>query len=138
MAVSPRPFDVSLYVNPPFYLKQIRYNGAPLPGIRVPLSLGSPAQQLELVMDNRVGSITGSAAHTSQPSVLILWSEEANRPSPVAIENGFFTKDNLIPGEYRAVVVLRSESATINLLEAAKAGKRVTIRAGEVTTLDLR
>jgi hypothetical protein len=137
MAVSPRALDFGPGVGRPFYVKQLRYNGTPLPGLHVPLSPGASVHRLEIVLDDKLGSLAGSVADASPQSVLILRKDDArDREIVIPVGNGAFRYDALVPGEYRAIAALRADLFGLSL--NPQTGEKVTIRAGETTTLNVR
>ena len=102
-------------IPPGFYVKEIRYNGAPIAGKILTLSLGAMAHTITIVVDDKPGTIAGKVmkgdlAVSGAFLVLAAWPLAANQiflPTAqiTAGPDGTFQFGSLAPGEYRIVAV---------------------------------
>jgi hypothetical protein len=140
MAVSTRPQYLSLPRGGRFFVKQAVYNGSPLQGSKLDVNPGAGAQRLVLTLDDKFGSITGTVtAGGTNRAIALLWAEDVLNPILLEVANGTFRSDVVPPGEYRvsaaSIAVLGEMTPT--LLERVNAGEKITIRAGETTTINV-
>jgi len=134
MVVSPRSQTFS--TSGPVYIKQLRYNGSPLLDLQVPIHPGSAAHHLEMVLDDKFGTIVGSVEGGQSQMILSLSSTRTLRPQMIQVENGSFRSGPLSPGEYRVTVTTRDDIG--GTLRSPQPYQQVVVRAGETTTLNLR
>lgn len=100
------------------YAKETRFNGAVVMGDPITLNADSTSQSLEIVVDDQPAAVTGvvmDGDHSvSKPYVLLTkWPMPADvaflRPQGAdGDEDGNFRLTELVPGDYRAVAVSRS------------------------------
>jgi hypothetical protein len=121
-----------------YYVKEIRFNGAPSDGF---VTLTPGAAQLEIVIDDKPGVITGTVTDGDKPAaeaVVALFTSalELNWPVPTVTTggDGRFQFSGLAPGEYRAVAVpvsaIRPEHNDAVIQLAAHAQTITVERAG--------
>lgn len=139
MAVFPGPVALDVGVRLPHYPAQLRYNGSPTAGAKLPVNPGSAVQRLDVVFDTRVGSVTGSVAGGGPPQVIVLWHEyQSHEPMVARVANGSYRAEQLVPGEYRAVKIQQSELGGVLLGNQIAGDQRVTVRVGETAILNFR
>ncbi|MEO5923470.1 MAG: carboxypeptidase regulatory-like domain-containing protein [Bryobacteraceae bacterium] len=142
IAVSNRS-QTLMWRNADVYIKQIRYNGSPIVDLTLTPNPGSSAHRLEMVLDDKFGALTGTVTSSGNPvarSVVLLWAENMVEPMIIDVVNGVIQSRNLAPGEYRASTERPEDllGAFTGASEKVKTGERVTIRAGETTTLNMK
>lgn len=111
--------DQQLYISglaTPHYVKEVRYNGSPVPDNIVPMDGRAPSHLLEIVVDDKpaaiMGTVTRSDRPVSQPHVVLMkWPLSANDPYLFGMRTASGDKDGkfqlvgLPPGEYRLFAV---------------------------------
>ena len=137
MAVSPRGLDLRAVVQTrTAYVKQLRYNGALLPDLHVQVNPGTLAHRLEIVLDDKFGMLSGEVSGgKSGQNMVVAWNEGLLRQLSFPVENGAYASGPIAPGEYRVQVV--TPAAAFDSKLDPKAGQKVTIHAGETTTVHL-
>jgi hypothetical protein len=126
------------------YVKETRYNGAPVPGGNFSLSAGA-GQTLELVIDDKAASVEGVALEADQPShgariILAKWPIEGSGPmsvwSKLADGGGRFEFSGLAPGEYRVAAVPQGWFG--NQTQVLEYGEKVTLEPRSSQSLRLK
>ncbi len=135
-----------------FYVKEVRYNGAPILDGIIPMESSSMTHSLTLVVGDKPAAITGTVADGDKPVggawiVVARWPIPLNQPfvataSAPADDQGHFQVSGLAPGEYR-VVALRSRAedrdrAPAKLEAALAAADKLELSAGAVRTVTLK
>jgi hypothetical protein len=122
------------------YVKEIRLNGVPSPDGFVTLSPGA-ANQLEIVIDDKAGAITGTVMDGDKPVAGALARVFTQVPQSVdgqlsvlADKDGRFQFAGLAPGEYRVVAV---SSVSVQLSDAARA-ETITIERGSIRNVTVK
>ena len=138
MAVAPVPqvFLTNRYQES--YIQQVRYNGSPLQSRTLNVNPGAAAQRIEILLDNKFGSLSGTVAGGERNSrvVVSVWSEGAENPEGTQVTDGAFVFPKLVPGEYRIAAV--AMPADVYRQQSPQDAKQtVTIRAGETTTINV-
>jgi hypothetical protein len=131
-----------------YYIKEIRYNGVVMTDGLVRLTQGAPAQNLEIVLDDQPGTITGSVRDgdkpVSKPFVLVVkWPfSEGDVPiSPEGLgadDQGRFRISGLAPGEYRVIGLARPVPFTQVSNQLLSRGETVTLERGGLQDLSLK
>jgi len=125
-----------------FYMKEIRYDGVTAVDGMITANSGGPAQ-LEIVIDDKAATITGSVADTGGNTgpvliVVVRWPESPEdargttfRPEALveADDNRGFTFDGLEPGEYRILAVAQDRMSRLQRDIVSRA-ERVTLEPG--------
>lgn len=112
-------------VTNPHYVKEVRYNGFPVPDNVVPLDGRAPSHSLEIVVDDKpaaiMGTVTVSDRPVNQPHVvLVKWPLNANDPYLFGMRTANGDKDGkfqfvgLPPGEYRIFAVDAADRARLD------------------------
>ncbi len=139
MAVAPLPqsFVTNRYFQEA-YIKEVRYNGSPLQAMTLDVNPGAAAQRIEILLDNKFGSLSGTVAGGERNSrvVVSLWSEGAESPEGTQVVDGAFMFPKLVPGDYRVGAVAMAADA-YRQPSAQDAKQTVTIRPGETTTINV-
>lgn len=136
MAVAPRGVDLRAIMRTgAAYVKQLRYNGASLPDMHVPVNPGTPAHRLEIVLDDKFASVKGDISGGGPMVMVELWKEGLLKPVTVLAENGSFASGPLAPGEYRVLAVM--PVVAFESKSDLKTGLKVTVHAGETATVKL-
>jgi len=127
-------------LSPSHYLKEVRYNGHTVSGDVLTMDSYAGEHSLEIVVDDRTASVSGSITDGDEPAdrpllVLARWPLNPDIPllSATIAEgaaDGTFHLAGLAPGEYRVVAVPRE--ARESLHERAQLD-RVLRRAEELT-----
>ena len=135
-----------------FYLREVRYNGHPQVGFSFTLDADSPAHVLEIVLDDKPGSIIGTVEDGDRP---------ANKPYVIATkyplpadvmseslrnttggEDGKFRLSGLTPGEYRVLAVPAASREWLNqpglLDRLLSSSEKVTIDRGGTQDVHLK
>jgi hypothetical protein len=110
-------------------VKQLRYNGALLPDMHVPVNPGTLAHRLEIVLDDKFGTLSGKVSGESRQLMVVLWKEGLLRELSLPVENGALASGPIAPGEYRVQVV--TPAAAFDSKLDPKAGQKVAIHAGD-------
>jgi hypothetical protein len=130
---------------PNYYVKEFRYNGVPA---EQGILNTTPGAQLEIVIDNKAASVSGTVTPVAEGSVMLVkWPLPspqmigALRPTS-QIRDGRFQFAGLAPGDYRFIAVPAGDVAKLqdwNVLNQF-AGRAETVRLGpsESRTLTLR
>lgn len=124
--------------NRSLFLKEARYNGTPATDLKLPLNLGSPSHNLELLLDDKFatvrGEVTGSGA-----AMVVLQREGAllgQYSSPV--NNGAYVSPPLPPGRYRIAAVPSEQMLLEQTLELLQDAPIVTVKPGATETFHVR
>lgn len=135
MAVSPRGLSLRAVLGArAAYVKQLRYNGSPLPDLHVAVNPGTPSHRLEL--DDKFGMLSGEVSGgKSGQNMVVAWNEGLLRQLSFPVENGAYASGPIAPGEYQVQIVTSAEAFDSKI--DPKAGQKVTIPAGETTTVHL-
>jgi hypothetical protein len=113
------PHDLSVQgLGGRYYVKEIRDNGVLMTDGMVTPVTGAQAQNLEIVLDDRPATITGSVRDgdkpVRKPFVLVVrlpFTEGdplMNSERPVGDDQGRFQISGLAPGEYRVIALTRN------------------------------
>jgi hypothetical protein len=142
MAVAARPqsFRTSWSRYGDVYIKQIRYNGSPLPDMTLNVNPGAGGQRLEVLLDNKFGTLSGTvnSGERNVRAIVGLWSEGAENPVSAFVAEGKFLFPKLAPGEYRISAALAETLDFYRRPVEQDAKQTVTIREGETTTINVR
>lgn len=131
------------------YVKEIRYNGSPIPGRTLEFQRSAIGHTITVVIDDKPAAITGSVVKNDKPVprpfvVVAKWplpSDESFNYSAVITGNddGKFQVAGLAPGEYRVVALATRDEydrRTPNALERAfAAAKRVDLSPSAFSTV---
>ena len=143
------PHDFSVMgLNGKYYIKEIRYNGVVMTDGLVRLTQGAPAQNLEIVLDDKVATITGSVrdadkAANSPFMVVVKWPyTEGDLPVSgerlLGDKDGRFRISGLAPGEYRVLGLARPVPFTQISIQLLSRGETVTLERGGLKDLSLK
>ncbi len=148
LAVSPRTQSLLVRDVEGPYVKEVRYNGTPLRGSTLPINPGVGSHKLEIVMDDKFGTLAASVtdgSHGVQASVLAvkeltrvdeLFFLDARATGP----DGNLPAMRLAPGDYRVIAFI--DTRKINepgvLERALSTSQRVTVAPGGAQTISLR
>jgi hypothetical protein len=98
-----------------YYVKEIRYNGFPVPADNIPVNSSAQTQTLTVVLDDKPAVITGTVVDGGQPVsrpvvIFAKWplpSGGVSQPPArgTGDDKGRFQFGGLAPGEYRVVAV---------------------------------
>jgi hypothetical protein len=152
LAVSPRTQSLNVYQPEGTYVREIRYNGTPLRGSTLPINPGVAAHKLEIVMDDKWGSLAVAVTDGSRgvpASVLIV--KDTLRVEELA-DTTVFTRDTaadgtlsavqLGPGDYRVLAVASAQSRRMHertvLERLLSTAQRVTVSPGGSQTVPIR
>jgi hypothetical protein len=140
LTVHPSPQELSL---PPLmgnlYVKEVRYNGAPVAGEVVPVGAGGGGASLEIVMDDKApqlsGTVQGSGPLTqrvvllrrvmSGPAPELRSLDDWPGPTRMVSEIGQFSFQTVPPGEYQILAISMADGMrplSWEALEEALAG----------------
>jgi len=139
LAVSPRTQTLTAGTQGVF-VSQIRYNGSPLPGFQIPVNPGAAAQNLELIMGDKFGTLMGTVLEgerTAPRSLVLLQREGFEGQAPIPADDGTFRSQTLIPGQYRVMAIRRDQGLGTRFELPADAAK-ITIRPGETININVR
>ena len=154
LAVSPRAqsLAVSEFPGGP-YVKEIRYNGVPVRGSTLPINPGAASHKLEIVLDDKYGSLAGSVtdgSRTVADAQVIIMKDSARledlgaQPPGFAVTSasGSFPAARLAPGDYRIVAFPREQQRKIHeagvLERLLSTAQRVTVTSGGTQTVTVR
>lgn len=154
LALPPRPHTFNFTdASAGAYAREIRYNGTPVRGAVIPVNSGATAHSLEIILDDKFGSIAGSVTDGSRPApgvqVLIVkdgvpidaWDPRMPR-SLTAGADGSFPATRLAPGDYRIFAFPPAQQSKMHeagpLTRLLSAAQRVTIPAGGTQTVTIR
>jgi hypothetical protein len=136
-----------------YYVKEIRYNNAPVPNASLTLF---PGASLEIVLDDHPAAITGRVVNGDKPvpRAEILLSKWPPPPGPAMLEgsmfsvamlannDGLFRVGGLAPGEYRVAAFSAEASpqaiASLDLNGLLSRGEKVTLERGGQQTVQLK
>ena len=138
MAIPARPQIISARTSGA-YVKQVRYNGIALPDMILPVNPGTGAHHVEIVFDDKYGSLTGTVLEGTRPapqSILILQREGSDSQESAPVEAGTIRMQALVPGEYRVMAIRQDVMAS--RVEMTKDAQKVIIRAGETATINVQ
>ena len=134
-----------------WYVKEIRYNGAPVRNRTIPAGPEAAVQTIEIVMDNKVAQVSGTVLFETKPAgrVLVLFGKatpDSVERSPGVLglpveEHGQFSFQNVTPGDYliKAVVYDRSLSLAPDVMERMLAGgEKITLAPGAPQNMTIR
>jgi hypothetical protein len=135
----------------PYYLKQVSYNGSPLPGPLVTLDPHAIDHHIEVTVSDRPGTVEGlvTIKGDAAPGTRVLvsrWPFVLRRGYPVFVscradEKGRYSQSARSPGVYRVAAVSDSARWRIERREDAmqilSAGKEVEIAEGATRSQDL-
>ncbi|HWQ55340.1 MAG TPA: carboxypeptidase-like regulatory domain-containing protein [Bryobacteraceae bacterium] len=136
-------------VGPTHYVKEIRYNGSPLPDANVPVDRENMTRTLTIVVDDKSGTISGAVTRRGEPVsrpyiIAAKWPLSSDKMLPgweraKGDENGRFQMGGLAPGEYRLIALSSVEWDTSfeALDEALTTGKKVEVGANGFQTVAL-
>ena len=118
------------------YIKEARYNGAPVQDLKLPLNSGATANSLELILDDKFGTVRGEVTGSG---VVVLQPEGSIPGRYIApVSNGTYVSPPLVPGRYRVALLPTDprvlEGASPDLTNA----QTITVRPGATETLNLR
>jgi hypothetical protein len=154
LAVLPRPqalTAVGFSAGP--YIKEIRYNGTPMRGSILPINTGSTTHKLEIIMDDKYGSLAGSVTDGSRAvaaAQVMIVNESARVEDLAALSpsfasttgNGTFPAIRLAPGDYRAIAFPSAQQTKIHeagvLERLLSTAQRITVAPGGTQTATLR
>ena len=138
MAVGPHP--QTLIPDPrnrSVFLKEARYNGTPAADLKLPLNLGSPSHNLELILDDKFatvrGEVTGSGA-----TVVVLQKEGSAGYYSSPVAGGAYLSPPLPPGRYRIAAIPADRMVLEQILELLQDVPTVTVKAGATETFHVR
>jgi hypothetical protein len=125
-----------------YYVKEIRFNGAPSDGF---VTLGPGSAQLEIVIDDKPGAIAGTVTDGDQPATqaLVMLFKPSLQPAQFPTftdKEGRFQFTGLVPGEYRALAVPLRASRPEDLDAATRLAARaetITVERGATRNIDL-
>jgi hypothetical protein len=149
---SPRTQTLNVSDPADTYVKEIRYNGTPLRGTTLPINPGSAAHQLEIIVDNKWGSLAATVTDGSRgvAAGVLITKEGARveelRDTPTSVRsasaNGTLASMRLAPGDYRVIAFAPEAAQRIHepdvLRRALAAAQRVTVSPGGSQTVALR
>ena len=126
-----------------YYVKEIRFNGAPSPDWQVTLSPG--VAQLEIVIDDKPGTISGTATDGDKPAgqalvILLTPSLQPAQPPALTDPQGNFQFTGIVPGEYRAIAVSRFSTRPEDLdtvTQLAAHTETIRVERGGTSTISL-
>lgn len=152
LAVSPR--TQNLIVSDPIgsYVKEIRYNGTPLRSSTLPINPGATAHKLEIVMDDKWGSLAATVTDGSRgvPAAVLIVKDTTRVQDLGALptifrtigQDGAMPATQLAPGDYRLIAVAAAQSQRIHeggmLERLLSAAQRVTVSPGGAQTVTIR
>jgi hypothetical protein len=143
------PHDVTVQgLGGRYYVKEIRYNGVAMPdGLVTPVS-GAIAQDLEIVVDDKAGTITGSVRDgdkpVSKPFVLVVkWPIQEGDPllsaeRPNGDDQGKFQISGLAPGEYRVIALTKNIVNTEVSYQLLNRAEKITLERGSLKDISLK
>jgi len=152
LAVSPRAQNL-VVSDPGPYVKEIRYNGTPLRDSTLPINAGTAAHRLEIIFDDKYGSLAASVTDGSRPApdVQVLIVKESARVDNMALQppqyattgpDGNFPATRLAPGDYRALAFPRAQQSKIHeagmLTRLLSTAPKITIAPGGTQTVTIR
>lgn len=142
--------SVIVYGLPPQdYVKEIRYNGVAIEGRNFNMAPGE-GQQLEIVIDDKAGAITGTVTDADQPFpsaqvVVVKWPPPDGNAAPAlasatADSSGRFQIAGLAPGEYRVIAFARGTDPgpTEQLKQEIASSERVSLDPGGSQSVALK
>ncbi len=140
------PFASQLEVTPfagEHYVREYRWNGAPLPGGAIPA--GSSARSLEIVLDDKFSTLNVTVTDGSRPvssDVFAIGSPTSTQISAGTGADGRATFTRLAPGTYRLIAIPKGQQALLDpagvfdrLLATAP---RVTLTPGGTQSIEVR
>jgi hypothetical protein len=138
-------------LQPPYYVKEIRYNGVPMASRIFTVSPGS-GQQIEIVIDDKGSSIRGVVSENDRPesnSNVVLARSPLPPDAADAVrllirtngdESGKFQFAGLAPGEYRAVALPQGSNKSVDsdtLLRLLSGAEKIVLDPGASQNLML-
>ncbi len=152
LAVSPRTQSLNVYQPEGAYIREIRYNGVALRGSTLPINPGVAGHKLEIVMDDKWGSLAVSVTDGSRgvpASVLIvrdtLRVEDLADPTTFTRDtgaDGTLSAVQLGPGDYRVLAVASAQARRMHeravLERLLSTAQRVTVSPGGSQTVPIR
>ncbi len=137
---------------PEHYVQEIRYNGVPIDDDFFTLNPGAAAQNLEIVIDNRPASLTGSVQTGSRAAaqadvLLVRWpaSEFDLMRSVTQVDadsNGRYALTGIVPGEYRVLAVPASQKSDIDKVGVLERllphAEEIVLERGNAATLNFK
>ena len=130
------------------YVKEIRYNGSPVLDSVIRVNPGAAAHAVEILLDNKWSSLTGTATDGRQPTEAYVALMTLADPSPaegtlIAVAPaGQFRMPRVPPGEYRIIAVPLAERERLQgpgvRQRLAAAAERITIAPGASQTVTVR
>jgi hypothetical protein len=143
------PHDLSVVGLPGnYYVKEIRYNGVASPDGLVRVAKGIPNQSVEIVLDDKAGTINGSVHDGEKPAsnpviVMVKWpfSEgdvPLSRDGLVGDKDGRFQISGLAPGEYRVMALNKIVRVTELSNQLLMRAEKVTLERGSLKDVSLK
>ena len=152
LAVSPR--TQTLVVSDPDggYVREVFYNGTPLRGSTLPINPGASSHKLEIVVDDKYGSLAGSVTDGSRgvPAMMIILKDFTRVEDlyilgtfsrPTGPDEGM-PAAQLAPGDYRVLAFTAAQQMRIHeagvLERMLSTAQRVTVSPGSAQTVTIR
>ena len=137
-----RQFVMITGLAPKYYLKEIRYNQVPLiNGIFMP----ADAAQLEIVVDDKVASLSGVVMDGDKPTglamVMLSGSAAALVPNIITDREGRFQVRGLPPGEYRVLAIsplALTKPSPEMVTQALNRALKITLAPGDAMSITLQ
>jgi hypothetical protein len=152
LAVSPRTQTLQVSENGGAYVKEIRYNGTPLRGSTLPINSGSPAHKLEILVDDKWGSLAAAVTDGSRglPATVLIVKDGIRSEDLAFLQvfnrntapDGTIPAAQFAPGDYRVVAVAAAQSQRMHeggvFERLISAAQRITVSPGGAQTIAIR
>ncbi len=138
------PSHIQISLPAPFYVSEIRYGGQPVRGDSLTPVSGA---EMELVVDNKVATITGAYSGGDGTLMQVILYRMVNGRrffyngvTPGSLKAGQFTIPNVAPGEYQIIAyrplprLMTDNSEFRRIMEAAP---HITVKPAEAVTVSL-
>jgi hypothetical protein len=143
------PHDLSVRgLDSRYYVKEIRYNSVVMADAMITPAPGAMAQNLEIVLDDKPGVITGSVRDgdrpVSTPFIVALKWPFTEGDIPVSGEGltgdkeGRFQISGLAPGEYRVIALTKFIRFTEISNQLLNRAERVTLERGSSRSISIK
>jgi hypothetical protein len=143
------PYGVSVQgLGGGYYVKEIRYNGVVMADCMITPVSGAPAQNLEIVLDDKPATITGSVHDGDKPVsgpfiVAVKWPfTQGDIPATgdglKGDQAGRFQVPGLAPGEYRVMALSKIVRITELSSQLLNRAEKVTLERGSLKDITLK